>query len=124
MKKQLQVITGLVVLGAVVTSVHAGGVKYKNEDGDYVKLGGRIQLQYHQMDVDGGGSTDDLLFRRLRPYIEGSVNENWKGKWQFDLGKGKVEVKDAYAAYTGIEGVQIAFGNANFPFSREFLTSS
>jgi len=109
---------------AVATSVQAGGVKYENEDGDYLKLGGRIQFQYHQSKPSGGETTDDLKFRRLRPYIEGSVHEDWKGKWQFDLGKGKVEIKDAYFAYKGIDGMQIALGNANFPFSREFLTSS
>ena len=84
-----------------------------------MKLGGRIQLQYHQVDVDGGDRRDDLLFRRLRVYIAGSVTEKWKGKWPFDLGKEKEEIKDAYAAYTGIDGVQIAFGNAKSPFSRE-----
>ncbi|NQU39771.1 MAG: hypothetical protein HQ523_07445 [Lentisphaerae bacterium] len=102
----------------------AGGVKYQNDDGHYVKLGGRIQLQYHMMDLDGGESTDELLFRRLRPYIEGSVHEDWLGKFQFDLGKSKVEVKDAYAEYKGLDFATISFGNKNFPFSRELLTSS
>ena len=124
MKNPLQTVIGLVALAALVSSAHAGGVKYENAEGHYVKLGGRMQLQYHQVDVDGGERRDDLLFRRLRFYIAGSVTENWKGKWQFDFGKEKEEIKDAYAAYTGIDGVQIAFGNANFPFSRELLTSS
>jgi hypothetical protein len=122
--KRLIPFVSLTVLAALVVSARAGGVKYENEDGDYLKLGGRIQMQYHREDPDDGDSSDEILFRRLRPYIEGSVHEHWKGKWQFDLGKGKVEIKDAYAEYTGIPGLAIMLGNANFPFSREFLTSS
>jgi phosphate-selective porin OprO/OprP len=123
MKIRLLAIAMITYLVAA-TCVQAGGVKYKNDNGDYLKLGGRIQLQYHRTDPDGGSATDSLKFRRLRPYIEGSVNKDWKGKWQFDLGKGKVEIKDAFFSYKGIEGMEIALGNANFPFSREFLTSS
>src|SRR5210317_164716 len=112
LKKPLLISTIL----AAAFSVFGGGLKYENGDA-YLKLGGRVQFQYHQTSPDGGESTDELLFRRLRPYIEGSVNKDW-------MGKCKVDNKDAYFAYKGIDGMQIAFGNANFPFSREFLTSS
>ncbi len=106
---------------------NAGGVKY--QDGDkYLKLGGRIQLQYHQANPDEGSSTDELYFRRLRPYIEGSLHKDWKGKFQWDMGKAEgsneLSVKDAYMAYTGLKRVKIMVGNYSFPFSREFLTSS
>lgn len=99
------------------------GVKY--EDGDkYLKLGGRIQLQYHTEDPDDGESTDELLFRRLRPYIEGSIHEDWTGKFQFDFGKSDLAIKDAYLNYSGFDFMDVTIGNANFCFSREFLTSS
>lgn len=112
---------------ALPLSSHAGGITYK--DGDkYLKVGGRIQLQYHQEKPDGGETTDDLFFRRLRPYIEGSLHKDWKAKIQFDLGKAdkdnEVAIKDAYFQYKGWEGMKLNIGNANFPFSREFLTSS
>lgn len=109
--------------GLVLDSAMAGGLKYSSDDA-YLKLGGRIQLQYHYTDPDSGDSSDDLLFRRLRPYIEGSLHKDWKGKWQFDLGKGKIEIKDAYAQYTGFPLATVSLGNKAFPFSREFLTSS
>jgi hypothetical protein len=109
---------------AVTSSQTFGGVKFKNEDGDYMKLGGRIQLQYHREDPDGGESSDSLFFRRFRPYIEGSVHEDWKGKFQWDMGKSKIAIKDAYMAYTGLGFCDVMVGNANFPFSRELLTSS
>ncbi len=117
---------GVALLVSIVAGItaQAGGVKYKNEDGDYVKLGGRIQLQYHLMDPADGDATDELLFRRFRPYIEGSIHEDWKGKFQWDMGKSSLAVKDAYFEYTGCENSSIKIGNVTFPFSREQLTSS
>lgn len=114
-------------LTALSPEAHAGGVKY--QDGDkYVKLGGRIQMQYHMVDPDGGERTDTMFFRRLRPYIEGSVYKDWKGKFQFDLGKSngdnELSIKDAYLQYKGFDGVKVTVGNAHVPFSREALTSS
>lgn len=124
----MKIVTWLLVATITLTAASiqtfAGGVKYENDDGDYLKLGGRIQLQYHMTDPDSGESTDELRFRRLRPYIEGSVHEDWKGKWQFDLGKGSVEIKDAYLQFKGLDVCSVSFGNKNFPFSREFITSS
>ncbi len=102
----------------------AGGVTYK--DGDkYMKLGGRIQLQYHYEDPDSGDSSDELFFRRLRPYIEGSLHPDWKGKFQWDMGESKkVTIKDAYMEYKGFHNIKVRLGNAYAPFSREALTSS
>ncbi|VAX20577.1 hypothetical protein MNBD_NITROSPINAE01-1873 [hydrothermal vent metagenome] len=122
-----ELLTAAVIISVASTSALAGGVTYK--DGDkYVKLGGRIQLQYHQVDPDGGESTDDVFFRRLRPFIEGSLHKDWKGKFQWDMGKShddnEISVKDAYMQYTGIENMKITVGNIFYPFSREGLTSS
>ena len=108
-------------------SVYAGGVTYK--DGDkYLKVGGRIQLQYHQVKPDGDSTTDEIFFRRLRPFIEGSTHKDWKAKIQWDMGKADAEneiaIKDAYFQYKGLKNTKVTIGNANFPFSREFLTSS
>jgi hypothetical protein len=119
--------TVIFVLGAPVLAGAAGVTVYK-EDDKYVKMGGRIQVQYHYQDPDGGDSTDELFFRRLRPYIEGSIHKDWKGKFQFDLGKAEddneVAIKDAYLQYKGFGNTHVTLGNANFPFSRELLTSS
>ena len=119
----------LAVMTALATplSVYAGGVTFK--DGDkYIKVGGRIQLQYHQVQPDGGDTTDEIFFRRLRPYIEGSAHKDWKAKIQWDMGKAtkdnEIAIKDAYFQYKGMENTKLTIGNANFPFSREFLTSS
>jgi len=118
----------MIALLASASAVFAAGITVY-EDGDkYVKLGGRIQVQYHFEDPDGGNSEDDLFFRRLRPYIEGSLHKYWKGKFQWDMGKSsganEIAIKDAYMQYEGINVVKVTIGNAKFPFSRELLTSS
>ena len=127
-RKQAAVTAGLVSLTMAMPAAVAGITVYKGDNGEYVKIGGRIQLQYHYMDPDGGTSTDDLFFRRLRPYVEGSLHPDWKGKFQFDYGKAEddneVAIKDAYLQYKGYDNMKVTIGNANFPFSREFLTSS
>jgi phosphate-selective porin OprO/OprP len=112
---------------AIPATANAGGITYT--DGDkYLKVGGRLQLQYHQSDPDGGSTTDEIFFRRLRPYIEGSTHKDWKAKIQWDMGKAEkdneIAIKDAYFQYTGMSNAKLTIGNANFPFSREFLTSS
>ncbi len=119
----IALVTMMMIIAAVSQSV-ADGVKYKNDDGDYVKLGGRIQLQYHLKDPADGDSSDELKFRRFRPFIEGSVHEDWKGKFQWDMGKSSFAVKDAYFEYKGFGNSSVKIGNAIFPFSREQITSS
>ena len=119
---------GILVLAAVATGPAAAGLKVY-EDGDkFVEVGGRVQIQYARVDPDSGDARDEVFFRRLRPYISGSVTKNWVGKIQFDLGKSldgnEVAVKDAYMQYTGWKNMKLTIGNSKTPFSREFLTSS
>ncbi|HFD91696.1 MAG TPA: hypothetical protein ENJ22_00220 [Gammaproteobacteria bacterium] len=113
--------------GAYLPAGYAGGVTYK--DGDkFVTIGGRMQVQYYKSDPDNGSSTDKVFFRRLRPYIEGSLYPNWVAKFQWDMGgatgDNEIAVKDAYIQYSGYKNAKISIGNVVFPFSREFVTSS
>jgi len=119
----------LTALGiCIAIPAHAAGVTVYKDGEKYVKMGGRIQVQYHQVDPDSGSTTDELFLRRFRPYIEGSIHKDWKGKFQFDFGKAEgeneVAVKDAYMEYKGFDGVKVIIGNAKSSFSREYLTSS
>lgn len=126
--KPLSLALATALAGAGISSAHAAGITVYKDGDKYVKMGGRIQMQYYADDPDNGSSTDEMFFRRLRPYVEGSLHKDWKGKFQIDFGKAEddneVAVKDAYMQYTGFEGMKVTLGNANFPFSREFLTSS
>jgi hypothetical protein len=99
------------------------------ESGDkFIEIGGRIQIQYLRTEPDDGEARDQVFFRRLRPYIAGSVTKNWSGKIQFDFGKSidgdEVAIKDAYMQYKGWKNKTLTIGNSKTPFSREFLTSS
>jgi len=117
---------------AGLVSVSEAGIKVY-EDGDkFIEIGGRMQVQYLYFDespkAGEGESNDTIFFRRLRPYIAGSVTKNWNGKIQFDFGKSldadEVSVKDAYMQYTGWKNHRVFIGNSKTVFSREFLTSS
>ena len=122
-----------ILLGALVGlatfrgPAEAGIVVY--EDGDKkVEVGGRVQLQYLREDPDGGDASDEIFFRRLRPYVTATVTKSWEGKIQVDFGKSsgdnEVAVKDAYLKYKGWKNVSLTIGNSKTPFSREYLTSS
>jgi hypothetical protein len=112
------------LLGVLAHDSEASGITVYKDGDKYVKMGGRIQLQYHYKNPDDGESSDEIFFRRLRPYIEGSIHKDWKGKFQVDFGKSEVAIKDAYMQYSGLDNMKITIGNANFSFSRELLTSS
>ena len=119
----------LSVLGiCIAIPASASGITVYKDGEKYVKMGGRIQMQYHQEDPDNGNKVDEMFLRRFRPYIEGSIHKDWKGKFQFDFGKAsgdnEVAVKDAYMEYKGFDGVKVLLGNVKTVFSREFLTSS
>ncbi len=132
MKSTLKVFMAIFALAFLASSADAAGVTVYKDGDKYVKMGGRIQTQYHSENPDTGAVTDEqtdtVKFRRLRPYIEGSVHKDWKGKFQFELGDAsgdnEIAIKDAYMQYTGIENLSIKIGNSHTPFSRETLTSS
>jgi len=128
MQRRIHSLACLFVIGSLTLPVCAGaGVKYS--DGEkYIKVGGQIQLQYHQEKPASGPSMDDIFFRRLKITIEGSAHKDWMGKIQWDMGKAEgdneIAVKDTYFRYLGVKDMELTIGNMNFPFSRELLTSS
>ncbi|NHZ73831.1 MAG: hypothetical protein GWP16_05120, partial [Nitrospirae bacterium] len=128
--------TTLIAMCVAIVSVapvpSSAGIKVY-EDGDkFIEIGGRIQLQYlyfSESPAEGEGeSADTIFFRRIRPYIAGSVTKNWWGKIQFDFGKAldsnEVALKDGYMQYIGFKNHKIFIGNAKSVFSREYLASS
>lgn len=122
-----RLVAALVLTGLLAMPAMAGVVVY--EEGDKkVEVGGRIQIQYVNLDSEDGESRDQIFFRRLRPYIAGTVTKDWWGKFQFDLGKSldgnEVSIKDAYMQYKGWHNMTLTIGNSKTPFSREFLASS
>jgi len=120
---------GLALVSATCFSaVNASGITGYKQDDQYVKLGGRIHIQYHQKSSDGGDDTDSIFLRRFRPYIEGSLHKDWKAKLQWEMGKGKddneLSVKSAYMQYKGFSHGVLTIGNTKSGYSRESLNSS
>ncbi len=119
----------LIILAGGLRPALASGITVYHDGDKYVKIGGRIQLQYHFQNMQTATTDprgkDKIFFRRLRPFIEGTVVKNWKGKFQWDMGEAKkVSIKDAFVGYSGPHDIHIEFGNAYFRFSQEDLTSS
>ncbi len=116
------------LIAATLSMPSFAGVVVHEDGNKKIEIGGRVQVQYHMEDPDGGDSSDELFFRRLRPYIKGSVTENWSAQIQFDVGKAsgdnEVAIKDAWMRYSGWDGLNLTIGNQKMPFSREILTSS
>jgi len=107
---------------------NAAGITVYEQDGRYVKFGGRIQVQYYQKSPEGKDDEDKIFLRRFRPYVEGSLYKDWKGKFQWEMGKAKdddeLAVKSAYFQYKGLPAGKIYVGNMKTGFSRENLISS
>jgi len=127
-KRSITLVIAAAPIGAVLAGPATAGVVVYEEGDQKIEIGSRVQIQYIRIDPDEGDATDQVLFRRLRPYISGTVTKNWYGKIQFDFGKtldgDEVAVKDAYMRYTGWKNMKLTIGNSKTPFSREFLTSS
>lgn len=127
-KSVAPIVVSALLFSYAAFSAHGAGVTVYDEGEKSVKIGGRIQLQYHHTDPSDGESTDKVFLRRLRPYIMGTIHEDWMGKIQWDMGKADDEnemaIKDAYFQYTGFNNLKVWMGNLYFPFSREDLTSS
>lgn len=131
-------------IGIVVSPAQAGVTVYENGD-KKIEIGGRIQPFYIAVmpDCEAGAScleddsgatfdstVDDLVLRRLRPYIAGTVTKHWMGKIEFDFGEAEdadeVQIKDAFFVRSGYTNgtSKLTIGNAKSVFSREFLNSS
>jgi len=120
-------VAGCIVALVAVTGAMAGITVYE-KDATKLEVGARIQIQYLQAEDSDGDNADDLFFRRLRPYIAGTVTEDWFGKLELDFGESldddDSQIKDAFVEYRGWEYVKVTIGNSKTTFSREFMTSS
>lgn len=107
----------------------ADGLMLYQSGANSLKLGGRMQVQYHWIDVDPGSTRDDLFFRRVTPNLEATLGQDWFARLQVELvsstnGRRVTQYKDVYAQYKGLAGMKLNIGNAAFPYSRESLTSA
>ena len=79
-----------------------GGLQISTTDGDFsIKLGGRLQYDYNQADLNGITDEDDFGIRRARLYVSGDVKD-WSYKIQYNIGNGNGGTpEDLYVRYNG-----------------------
>jgi phosphate-selective porin OprO/OprP len=108
------------------------GLKVATADGDKsFAIGGRLQWDYANIDVNDENVVNDTGIRRARVYFKGHSGD-WAYKLQLNVddNRGSLRrtggtVEDLYVKYTGFgDALQITAGKHNSPFSLQRLTSS
>jgi phosphate-selective porin OprO/OprP len=146
MKMKLLTTTASVLALAIAAQANAGvvtskgddlvistksGLKVATADGNTsFAVGGRIQWDYADIDVNGNNVVKDTYIRRARVFFKGH-NGDWAYKAQYNLdddrGVAKRKggtVEDLYIRYTGFDIGNITVGKQKAPFGLEQLTSS
>ena len=79
-------------------------------------------------ELDGKPNTshigNGMSLRRTRFAIKAQLDKNWYGELDTDWTSGTPELKDAYVAFTGVEGLEIKAGNFKENFSIQRNTTS
>lgn len=122
--KAFRVLAMTILAAMTAADAGAAGIKYQNDKGQSVSLTGYMQFQYRRTDAKGSDAVNDVFLRSLRLATEGSLYENWNGKFQVDFGQGMVSVKDAYMRYECCKNWKVTLGNIYMPFSREVLSGT
>lgn len=113
--------------GADLVIKTKGGFEAKTTDGQHsFALGGRIQWDYNQAQLNGETDEDDLAIRRARIFVKGTVAKDWAYKAQFNIGNGNGgEPEDLYIRYKGFgKAAQVTVGRQKVAFGLEEMTSS
>lgn len=107
--------------------VEAGekGFAIRSADGAWqLKLRGYVQADGRFYLDDGQQSaTNDLLLRRVRPIIEGTLNKYYQFRIMPDFGRGKTELLDAYLQSNHWAAAQVRVGKFKPPVGLERLQS-
>src|SRR5690554_957162 len=116
--------------------VFKGGPAFEAADGSWsFKVRGRIEADAAFYDKDGGNNPVDLNdgteLRRARIGVDGKFATDFLYRLEAEFAKAgrsnnnqEIDVKDAYIAYTGVEGARITVGQHKTPNSLEQLTGS
>ena len=79
-------------------------------------------------EIDGKVNTshigNGMNIRRSRFAVKAQLDKNWYGELDTDWTSGTPEIKDAYVAFTGVEGLEVKVGNFKENFSIQRNTTS
>ncbi|AMV70531.1 porin [Desulfuromonas carbonis] len=107
--------------------VEAGekGFAIRSQDGSWqLKLRGYVQADGRvYLDDNRDAVTNDLLLRRVRPIIEGTLGKDYQFRIMPDFGRGKTELLDAYIQANYWPAAQVRVGKFKAPVGLERLQS-
>ena len=122
----------------VDATVQDGILVFQNKEQNY-KMWFDVRLQsdaavyfgapeFCAKEIDGKWNTshigNGMSLRRTRFAIKAQLDKNWYGELDTDWTSGLPELKDAYLAFTGVEGLEIKAGNFKENFSIQRNTTS
>ena len=122
----------------VTATVQDGILVFQNKEANY-KMWFDVRLQadaavyfgapdFCAPELDGKSNSshigNGMSLRRTRFAVKAQLDKNWYGELDTDWTSGLPEIKDAYLAFTGVEGLEIKAGNFKENFSIQRNTTS
>ena len=122
----------------VSAAVQDGILVFQNKEANY-KMWFDVRLQadaavyfgapdFCAEEIDGKWNSshigNGMSLRRTRFAVKAQLDKNWYGELDTDWTSGLPEIKDAYLAFTGVEGLEIKAGNFKENFSIQRNTTS
>ena len=112
----------------VSAQVQDGILVFQNKNANY-KMWFDVRVQADAAVFFGAPEYADKIgngmsIRRSRFAVKAQLNKNWYGELDTDWTSGLPELKDAYVAFTGVEGLEVKAGNFKENFSIQRNTTS
>ena len=122
----------------VSAAVQDGILVFQNKEANY-KMWFDVRIQadaavyfgapdFCAKEINGKSNTshigNGMSLRRTRFAVKAQLDKNWYGELDTDWTSGTPELKDAYLAFTGVEGLEIKAGNFKENFSIQRNTTS
>lgn len=122
----------------VQAQMQDGILVFQNKDANY-KMWFDVRIQadaavyfgapdFCAKELDGKSNSshigNGMNLRRTRFAVKAQLDKNWYGELDTDWTSGTPELKDAYLAFTGVEGLEIKAGNFKENFSIQRNTTS
>lgn len=110
---------------ALAGEISAGSEGIELESGDFrLTLGGRLHLDAVVSGSDVTNIEDEVDIRRLRLDATVEIGDDWRAKFDTDVGGISTGLRNVWLSYSGIDNLTIRAGNFTTPFLGERQKSS